>query len=727
MHFLSLVLFFLAPAFADAPPDFTRFVDTRIGTSFAPSAHQGFASERRGNSQPSAGVPFGMVQWGPDTDHPMFDTESYHFESKRMTGFALTHLSGAGCPNARELSIMPELKGGKKSGRAFSHSDETATAGYYSVLMKNGIQVELTGTERTGFGRFSFPKGAPVLAMDLERLISGPEIGHIRQVSPYRLEGLAAGGPTCLIGTATQVYFAIETDQPILKFTTSLGQARAEFGASTIQVKVGLSYVSTANAWLNLATENPGWAFDAVRASARSSWNAALKKIRVQGAGPDELTTFYTALYHSLLHPNVFSDVNGQYLGFDNKTHQTNESPYYKTHYANFSGWDIYRSEMQLLAVLFPGRASEMAESLVQDARQCGAIPKWAQDNIDQSVMVGDPGPILVADASAFGASNFDRETALGFMKKTALEQGTACAGHEVRPGASDYLKKGYIPQPLISLTGWASTQIEYATADFAISRFAAALGEAGLAHELLVQAASWKNIFDEKSGYVRPRVEGGGWLKPFIPTLGVGFTEGNATQYTWTIPFDAASVIQGVGGKDEAVKKLDFYTSKLNQYEFEPHLWIGNEPDFLAPWLFNWMGAPSKTQTLVTRIRDEVFSAAPGGLPGNDDLGATSSWYIWGTLGLYPAIPGVGGFAVGRPAFPAIRIALDGGTLDLTSHGQGIVQALSVNGSDWSKSWIPWGALANGGSVDFTLGDQPSTWATSDRDLPPSYADFAP
>jgi predicted alpha-1,2-mannosidase len=476
--------------------------------------------------------------------------------------------------------------------------------------------------------------------------------------------------------------------------------------------------VSSENAWQNLKAELPGWDFDQVRADANRRWNHVLGRILVDGGSERDKKVFYTALYHSLLHPNLSSDVNGQYLGFDGAVHSG-------THYANFSGWDIYRSQIQLLALLFPERTGEIVQSLIEDAGQCGALPKWANNNDETGIMVGDPGPILVANAFAFGADHFDQQSALALMAKSALVPGTRCNGHEIRPHLKDYLERGFIPQEVFSLVGWSSTLLEYASSDFAISRYARALGDPTLAASVFSHSANWKNIFDQKSGLIRPKL-GGGWLTPFSASFPWGFTEGNSAQYSWMIPFDVASEIEFWGGNSAAIERLDSFTTRLNAYMYSPHLWIGNEPGFLAPWLYDWMGASGETQKLLARIRTESFSDEAGGLPGNDDLGATSSWYVWNVLGLYPAIPGVGGFAVSQPAFPRIRIHLEsGGLLELATHSQGVIQALEIDGSTWGRSWIPWEILKDGARLSFELGPAASSWAASSDGAPPSFARY--
>jgi predicted alpha-1,2-mannosidase len=471
--------------------------------------------------------------------------------------------------------------------------------------------------------------------------------------------------------------------------------------------------VSEKNAWLNLSTENPDWIFSELRNAAKSQWNQALEKIAVSGHTASFGTPatnkkiLYTALYHSLLHPNVFSDVNGEYLGFDRAPHVT--SPPTRIQYANFSGWDIYRTEIQLLAVLFPDRTSDMIQSLLNDANQCGGIPRWAYNNDETGIMVGDPGALLVANAYAFGAEGFDTALALDWLKRDGTDPTRACNGHPTRPGLAEYLKSGYLSDDAGGSGGSAATTLEYNAADFAIARFARTLGDPQTEKTFLAQSTGWKKLYNPSTGYLEPRNQDGSWLKNFTATSNNGFVEGNAAQYTWAAPFDFSDLIQTLGGAAKTVARLDTFFTQLNVGENFPYFWVGDEPTFVTPWIYNWAGAPAHTAEVLQRTLSQNFSTAPGGLPGNDDLGAMSAWYVWAALGLYPTAPGVGGFTVNPPVFGQVELHLDSGhvirvTSDQKSPGAGAIRALTLDGVAIQKPWVSWAKLEQAKELHFSV-----------------------
>ena len=487
-----------------------------------------------------------------------------------------------------------------------------------------------------------------------------------------------------------------------------------------------------------LATED----FESTKSNSVSKWESALSKIQVEGDKLEkEKRIFYTALYHSLLHPNIYSDVNGEYMGFDNKIHATKNSA---IQYANFSGWDIYRTQIQLLAAFYPERASDIAQSLVNDAKQCGAFPRWSNNNTETGVMIGDPGSIIVANTYAFGSRNFEIKEALEFMKKSGLNPETTCNGKHARPGLKEYLELGFVPHSLkilklndFKVTGpaflqSASTTLEYVSADFAVSQFAKSIGEDSTAREFYSHAKNWENLFDTKTGYIRPKKYNKSWLSKFDPSSKRGFSEGNSAQYTWMIPF-APRELASLMGKEKLVEaRLDKFFEKLNAYDKQPNLWIGNEPAFSVPWFYHWVGSPQKTGLVVSRILKDHFNDQADGIPGNDDLGATSSWYVFAAMGIYPAIPGVGGFAINKPLFPKIKITLESGQkIKIETSGgsseEDLVQNVTFNGSTFRKTWIPWSELEKGGDLYFKVGKGLSQWGNQTTDMPPSYEDFKP
>ena len=525
--------------------------------------------------------------------------------------------------------------------------------------------------------------------------------------------------------------------------------ARADYhavrdGSATLEMRIALSYVSVEGALQNLDSERHDQTgseetFDSTRNGALAAWDHALSTIKIQSSNEVEKRIFYTALYHSLWQPNVQDDVSGAYRGYDDQIY-TLETGHH--HYGNFSGWDVYRSEIQLLAILFPARASDMAQSLVSAAEQCGAIPQWAINNADTAVMGGDAGPIMLADFYGFGADHFDAKTALKYMIKHGSDPLTSCTGHLARPGLTEYLTRGYLPRGSLQ-SGTTSNTLEYAASDFAISRFAHALGDEASSAHFLKQSESWKNLWWQPNkgpslSYIRGRNEDGKWIEPFFPDenptmkdpmnpaldFDQGFVEGTAAQYSLMVPFDFPGVLSRMGTKSQIHERLTSFFSKVNGGLDAPYMHIGNEPSFSLPWILLWSHDPAANQEVVHRTIKTSFYDVPGGMPGNDDLGATSSWYVFATLGLYPAVPGVGGLAIHGPYFSDIELKPENGKLiHMKSTGTGFyIRDLSVNEKPYPRTWIDWSDLKDGANLNFSFTDQPSTWGSSVEDSPPSF-----
>ena len=512
-----------------------------------------------------------------------------------------------------------------------------------------------------------------------------------------------------------------------------------------VTMKVAISYVSQDDARANLTAEDPGWSVGKVSHDTYAQWDNLLSRIRVGGGTAAQRTEFYTALYHALLEPSIFSDANGAYLGFDNQVHRTQHG---QVQYANFSGWDIYRSEVPLLAVLAPQETSQMMTSLLNDEAQGGWLPKWGFANDYTQVMNGDAADPILAEAYAFGARDFDAHAALAAMVKGAstvptsdqLGQGT----YTERPQLSSYLAQGYVPNTtesdLSPTDNGASETLEYASADFAIAQLATALGDSTTAATYLQRSQNWTNLFNVDTGYIQPR-DGSGQFPEFDPTTDgmgsfgqSGFQEGNAAQYTWMIPQNLQGLISAMGGDSAAIARLDTFFQQLNAGPNLPYEWAGNEPSFGTPWIYDYAGAPYKAEAMVHELLTSTYADSPGGEPGNDDLGSMSSWFVWSSLGLYPETPGVSVLALGAPIFPQVLFVLPGGHRTLISapgaSTSTYVHSLRVDGKSWAPAWIS-GSLLTGGSghpsssrLDFsmtTAADQ--TWAAAAADAPPSYA----
>ncbi len=743
-------------------PDPAALVDPFIGT--------GRGGKVTGDVDmfPGAVVPFGMLSWSPTTPSRP-EGGDYFYADSSILGFSLTHLSGPGCSADGEVPILPTVGTiGEKpdsTSEPFEHAHEQASPGEYQVTLAPGtpsaIATTLTTTTRTGIGRFRFPATSRAnFVIKVAGAQTGSQASEVSIVGDREVTGMETSGHFCGAATDATMYFVAVFDQPFRSFGTwqgdavakgSRGSAGAHTGAwvtfdaahhRTILLKVAISYVSVADAEENLRAEDAGWNLESVATKARAAWNALLGRIEVEGGTHDQQVQFYTALYHTLLHPNVFSDVNGDYMGFDYSPHRLPAGQ--ELQYANFSGWDIYRSEIPLLTLLAPHRVGDMVRSLLNDEHQGGWLPKWGYDNDYTGVMNGDAADPVIAEAYAFGARGFSADTALRAMVRGATRTPSPAdwsGGYIERPHLRAYERLGYVP-------GNASETLEYAVADFAISQLAQSVGDTATYERFIRRAQDWQNVFDPSarfrgfSGYVEPRDEGGEF--PSGSAFQIrrhsygqnGFEEGNTIQYTWMVPQNLKGLIDAMGGNRIAVSRLDTLFTRLNVGPNEPYYWAGNEPALTQPWIYDYAGAPYKTQAIVHRLITEVYSDTPGGEPGNDDLGAMSSWLVWSYLGLYPETPGAPVLVLGAPVFPKATLHLESGrNLVLSAPGASTttyVTGLKVDGSRWTKDWVPVSlilgsesASEGGGSstLSFTMSTTPDpAWAASEADAPPSY-----
>lgn len=687
-----------------------------------------------GNTFPGATLPFGMIQWSPDTGTDGW----YHDKQDRIYGFSLTHLSGAGCPMYADFPVLPfpgELTVSPHQDRdrytvPFDHAHETAHPGYYELTLANGTQVEITVTDRAGIAHFRFPAGIPARLLInpggsansalIDKKPNDPDRAHdgftIQLVGDSTLEGHVHSGSFCGQSDQYVLYATMQFQQTFVQTamwrndavdaaahteTAAHAGAWLDFGHQReVTMKVGLSFVSIPNARANLAAEIPGWDFDAVHQAAVQRWSQELDRVQVQGGTPAQRTIFYTGVYHMLLAPNLFSDRNGEYIGFDDKIHRL--APNQHAQYANYSDWDIYRNTVQFQTLLDPARSSDMAQSLVNDAEQSGWLPRWPAANDVTYVMGGDSPAILLSDMLAFGAHSFDTHRALHFMVKAATQPGNGPHGQPERPYLEDELKLGYVAADHDSTD--ASRTLEYASDDFAIAQMAKALGDTAQYNAFMKRAGNWQNLFDPATKWIRPKNSNGAWLQGFDPehslpkrpdapvsTDQFGFEEGNTWQYSFMIPFDYPRLIHEMGGDQAFVSRLDRFFSKLVCWG-EPCFNMANEPDFVVPYAYVYTNQPWKTDEVVTRIEQQTFGTGPGGIPGNDDLGATSGVYVWNALGLYPGVPGVAGFFVGTPMFPQATVHFaDGRTLKIRRSGEGVyVTSLALNGQPQNDLWLP-------------------------------------
>ncbi len=740
-------------------------VDPFIGTGDAESS-AAVLNGTTGATFPGAALPFGLVQLSPDT--PFTKPHGYHYDETEIIGFSATHLSGAGCSALRDAPLFPSLEPptpGLTQSVGFSHADELASPGFYQVLLDTGILVDLTATLRTGLARFTYPKGprgfvtllsgyrdllSQIFMTDFDAKIAGPDL----------VTGSKTNSQFCVTPPTARTFFAIRFDRAFEAFglfnnegalpntdevSGKASGAFLEFDTSqrrVVQAKIGVSFVSVEGALANLDHESPDWDFDAMHQAAVDEWNRYLGRVELEGGSTADRTGFYTALYHSFLQPAAFQDVDGRFIGFDDEIHSVSAG---ETRRANFSGWDVYRSWIQLVSVLAPKEASELVRSLIASAAEGGALPKWSLANHETGSMVGDPADPTIANAWAFGARDFDPRAAVDAMLIGALDPAANNGGVPTRPGLPDYLARGYVPDELESKLrgvpntlawGTAATTMEYAIADFSIGRMAEFAGDTVTRDAMHARGRNWQNVFDSGlvargfTGYPQPRFRADVAGAPAFDRVGEstqdGFVEGNATQYTFMVPHDAPGLSSALGGDAVTVARLDDLFSELNAGVDSPHFYMGNEPQFGTPWLYTFFGAAPKTQAVVRRIARELFTATPSGLPGNDDLGATSSWLVWAMLGLYPAIPGVGGFVVGSPLFPRATITLASGA-QIVIHADGAspdapyVQSLSVDGAPTTRAWLDWSQIEHGAELRFVLGATPNPgFGAGPLDRPP-------
>ncbi|WP_206785106.1 GH92 family glycosyl hydrolase [Amycolatopsis sp. MtRt-6] len=756
-----------ATAHAAAPVDPVSLVNPFVGT-------QNF-----GNTFPGASAPFGMVQVSPDTG----GQGGYDYLQNSIHGFSQTHLSGVGCGVMGELPIMPTTGAvdnvDKNAYRSeYGHDDEHAEPGYYRVgLKKYGIDAELTATARTGWQRYTFPStGQANVLFNTGQANQSVKDSEIHVVGDRTLEGRVKAGGFCAGHDEHTVYFTATFDRPFSSFGTWRGSTRtpggrdaagtggngawASFDATTdhdVVLKVGLSYTGLDGARKNLAAETRDYDFDATRAALHQQWADRLGAIKIAGGTTERQTAFYTALYHAQLHPNLAGDTDGAYTGFDGKVHTA--SGY--TPYQNFSLWDTYRPQNQLLELLEPQVARDVALSVVAIGRDGGWLPRWALAESETNIMTGDPVTPFLVEAWSKGLLAGHEEEAYALLKKNATSTPPADSPYNGRSGVNYYNERGYIPSGLTLGTDCAakggdndcahpaSATMEYAAADASLALMARGLGHGADARMFADRGQWYRNLWDSSIGQFRPRTTEGTFVTPYNPVdAGHQFHEGGAYQYQWLVPQDPAGLVSLMGGRTATEQRLDSFFSYGNllkdpagtarkDWIASPYDYYGkatynpnNEPDLLAPYMYNWVGAPAKTATVV-RAAMTLFTTGPDGMTGNDDLGTMSAWYVFSSLGLYPTMSGANFLALSSPQFESATVRIgqygsaQGGTLTVSAPGASdanrYIQSVSLNGRDVRQTSLDWAALAHGGTLSHKLGSRPSSWGTSVSAAPPS------
>lgn len=743
MQIKTLLLSLLLPCLSASgvAKDIVDYVNPFIGTT------------NYGTTNPGAVCPNGMMSVTPfnvmgsdlnkdDKDKRWWATP-YGYENSYFTGFAHVNMSGVGCPEMSALLLMPTA--GKLDvdyhNYGSTYSDEVATPGYFSNrLTKYDILTEVTATLRSSRARFTFPKGQGNILLNLGEGLTNESGATLRKVSETEFEGSKLLGSFCYykLEAVYPLYFVIRVnkkprDVGYWKKQRPMQGVEAEWDSTAgkyklyrqygkelsgddvgcffsydlaegeqVEVQMGVSFVSVENARENLNKEQQGQSFDQLRADARAAWMKDLSRVEVEGGTEDQKSVFYTALYHLLIHPNLISDVNGEYPMMESARIGKSERPRYTV----FSLWDTYRCTHQLLTLLYPERQLDMMHSMVGMYKEWGWLPKWELYGRESDEMDGDPATIVIADTWLRGLRDFDIHTAYEAIVKSIR---TPSKDNFLRPDNDDYRRLGFIPLKDTAVDYCASRSIEYYMADFAAARLAEALGKPADAKEFDRLAQGYRRLYDKESGVFRPRLKDGKFLTPFNPLRGAnfegnpGFHEGTAWNYAFSLPFDVKGLSQLMGTKN--------YVNKL-QMVFDKGLYDPcNEPDMGYAYFFSQIkGEAWRTQALTPQLVAKHFHNTPGGLPGNDDTGTMSSWVAFTMMGIYPAQPAVPDYTVTTPIFDRITLHLDekhynGAKVVIEKNGDGkYIKDAELDGRRLSGFTIDHKALTNGKTVRLNM-----------------------
>ncbi|TNE60700.1 MAG: glycoside hydrolase family 92 protein [Bacteroidetes bacterium] len=728
MRILLILLFItsLARGFAQPAPDspeLLKYVDPFIGTA----AH--------GHTFPGATAPFGMVQLSPDTRLEGWDgCSGYHYSDSLIYGFSHTHLSGTGVPDYGDILFQPYMRRAMLNPEAykapFKKSDEHAEPGYYSVIIDSetdAISVELTATERVGVHRIIYPENREIghLLIDLrhrDQVLSS----SMTVINDYELVGFRNSSAWA---KDQRVYFAIRFSRPffnskVIDMTQSprISQRTVTskgivglldfycYEGMPIVAAVGISAVSVQNARENLEKECGHLDFDRVRAETQAKWARQLSKIEVEGGTDDQKTTFYTALYHTMIAPNLYSDVNGQYRGRDMEVHN---NPGHEV-YTVFSLWDTYRACNPLFTLLEPDRTNAFIQTFLRQYEQGGLLPIWELSACETDCMIGNHAIPVITDAWMKGIRGYNGNLALEAMRTSANQD---------RYGLRWYKQLGYIPSDEEPES--VSKTLEYAYDDWCIALMAGNLGKKDIADTFLRRAQYYKNVFDPSTGFFRAK-NNATWHTPFDPyEVNFNYTEANAWQYRFAAPQDVSGMMKLLGGREGFVAALDslFTTSSTvtgrNQADITGLIGQyvqGNEPSHHMAYLYAFAGQPWKTQQRVRQILDEQYSSRPDGLSGNEDCGQMSAWYVFSALGFYPAVPGRNQYVIGTPLFEKATIHLDNGkSFTISAKGASArrpyVRQAYLNGQAWENSWISHLDVRYGGELRLDMTDKPAAW----------------
>ena len=762
-----------------APVD---YVDPFIGTDFF--AHM----------FPGPTLPFGMVQLSPDTyNHGWTYAAGYQHADNSIMGFSHTHYSGVGMVAKGDILIMPTVgqklqitPGSRKNPdegyrSRFEHADETAEPGYYSVLLKDyGISAELTVTKRAGMHKYTFPQSDDAhILLDLGHIIGDApsKKSHLEFVNNNTIQGykISQEATVYFVATFSKEFAAYGTwdgnyktpESSASVFPYKSAESGDNIGAfvnfrtsqnEIIYIKVGISYVSVEGARNNLKTEIPDWDFDQIRNKAKNNWNKELNKLQVSGGTEDQKQIFYTALYHSLLAQVISNDVDGKYFGMDGKIHVAEDYSFFPS----FLCWDTYRSEHPLMTLVEPEYVNDMIKSIVAKTRNFGWLPAQHHRNVFGQGMVGDHLVPIIVDAYMKGFRDYDVDFIYNAMLKKAMELPpfplSPSAG---RSGLTYYKEMGYTPVDRV--TESVPNTLELAYNDWCIAQMAKELKKNEDYKILMQRAGNYKNLFDPTTNFMRPKMLDGTWLpacngKPaeisrdgdhsyydcFDPLL-VGrrpnryYTESNAWQYIWSVQHDINGLIDLFGGNEQFISRLDTFFSMSPEISEPKYVGVvgtigqyvhGNQPSHHVAYIYNYVGEPWKTQEKVREIMDLLYRTGPGGIPGNEDMGSLSSWYVLSAMGIYPVSPGQNIYIIGSPVFEEVILSLNApykdGEFKIKANNVSklnkYIQSATLNGKPHNKTWISHENIVDGGTLIFEMGPEPNhSWGNNPSDIPPS------
>ena len=699
----------------------TDFVDPFIGTGY------------HGHTYPGAAYPFGQIQLSPDNGTQGWDwCSGYHYSDSTLAGFSHLHLSGTGIGDLADISFLPVtsevsfLEGEKnmdfvtRYAGKYSHDQEVAKPGYYSVILNNNnIKAEFTVTERAGLHRYSFPEGGENnLIINLGFAINWDK--------PYKtdlkiVDSLLVTGTRLSKGWAADqhVYFAARFSKPVAQsdIVNVGGEGRAvgvlKFSDKQVMVKVGVSSVNIENALANLDASLPGWDFEATQLAASDAWEKELSKIKIQSNDSVQKTIFYTSLYHTMVAPALFSDSNGEFKGTKGDVQKAEGY----NRYTVFSLWDTYRALHPLFTLTQQPRVNDMVKSMLDHYRQTGLLPVWELEGNETFCMVGNHAIPVIAEAILKGIGDFDHELAYEAMKATSMHD---------RDGMGLLIKVGYLPADQIQQS--VAKSLEVAIDDWSVAAVAQKLGKTEDADYFFKRAESFKAYFDQETGFMRGKLTNGQWTTPFDPAFskheGSDYTEGNAWQYLWLVPQNVNGLIELLGGKEPFANKLEQLFNVEEGVKGEEassdisgligayaH---GNEPGHHTTFLFNYAGRPWRTQELNRQIQTEMYTDQPEGICGNEDCGQMSAWYIFSTMGFYPVNPAELIYQLGSPLVQEARIEIAPNQYFTMKAPQAsiknkYIQEVKLNGKALDRSYITHQEIMQGGTLEFTMGAEPN------------------